>query len=208
MSRIQSTLFAAILSSAVFALSADFAAAQSPTNAALQARAKMQQRHQQSGSVGRGYRPWSAWTYQQSARTHAQALNAYGQNCKQLPAATAREHLTAIQQNVIATRKEIAKLGEEAAREAEVREQVVALDKHLAECEKLCGMMEKTITEDGVETVQMCAHCSGLQAKLKAAEAEHQSLLRNLGIELPKPVAAHGDHDDVRKSDAQPATKP
>lgn len=208
MSRIHSTLFAAILSSAVFAMSAQFAEAQSPTNAALQARAKMQQRHQQSGSVGRGYRPWSAWTYQRSAQTHAQALNTYGQNCKQLPAATAREHLTAIQQNVTATRKEIAKLGEEAAREAEVREQVVALDKHLAECEKLCGMMEKTITEDGVETVQMCAHCSGLQAKLKAAEAEHQSLLKNLGIELPTPVAAHGDHDDVRKSDAQPATKP
>jgi len=103
-------------------MSAQFAAAQTPTNAALQARARMLERHKQSGSIGNGYRPWSAWTYQQSARTHTQALNAYGQNCKQLPAATAREHLTAIQQNVAATRKEIAKLGDEAAKEAEVQE--------------------------------------------------------------------------------------
>ncbi len=204
MSRTHSMLVAALLSSAVLVLSGQTAIAQ---NAALQARAKMQQRHQQSGSIGGGYRPWSAWTYQQSARTHTQALNAYGQNCKQLPAATAREHLSAIQQNVAATRKEIAKLGEEAAKEAGVHEKVVALQKHLEECEKLCGMISKTITEDGVETVQMCAHCSGLEAKLKAAEAEHHELLKELGIAPPASAAAHGDHDHEHKKDAQPEKK-
>ena len=188
-------------------MSTQFAAAQTPTNAALQARAKMQQRHQQSGSIGGGYRPLSARSYQQSAQIHAQALNAYGQNCQQLPAETAREHLTAIQQNVAATRKEIAKLGDEAAKEADVQEQVATLQKHLTECEKLCDMMGKTIKDDGVETVQMCAHCSGLEAKLKAAETEHQALLKKLGIEVPAPAAAHGDHDH-HKSGAQPAAKP
>ncbi len=175
-----------------------FAQAQTPTNAALQARAKMQQRHNQTGSVGGGYRPYSAWTYQNSARTHAQALNAYGQNCQQLPPATAKEHLDAIRQNVTATQKEIAKLGPEAAQEAEVKEHVVALEKHLAECEKLCGMMEKTIGADGVETTQMCAHCSGLEAKLKAAEAEHRALLKKLGIELPAAAAEHANHDPAK----------
>ncbi|MEZ5940233.1 MAG: hypothetical protein R3C18_02500 [Planctomycetaceae bacterium] len=202
----QRTFVAALLSLAMMVMTTQFAAAQSPTNAALQARAKMQQRHQQTGSIGGGYRPYSAWTYQNSAQSHAQALNSYGQNCQQLPAATAREHLTAIQQNVAATRKEIAKLGEEASKEAEVREQVVALEKHLAECEKLCGMMEKTITDDGVETVQMCAHCTGLEAKLKAAGVEHQALLKKLGIEPPIPASPHGDHD--HKSDAEPVKKP
>lgn len=207
MSRTHRTLFAALLSSAVLAMSAHFAEAQTPTNAALKARAKMQERHKQTGSIGGGYRPWSAWTYQQSARTHTQALSAYGQNCQQLPAATAREHLSAIQQNVAATRKEIAKLGDEAAKEAEVQQKVVALQKHLEECEKLCGMMTKTITEDGVETVQMCAHCSGLEAKLKAAEAEHQALLKELGIAPPASAAAHGDHEHEHKTDAQPEKK-
>jgi len=205
MSRTHRTLFAGLLFSVVLAMSSQFADAQTPSNAALQARAKMQQRHQQTGSIGGGYRPWSAWSYQQSARTHTQVLNAYGQNCNQLPAATAREHLATIQQNVAASKKEIAKLGDEAAKEAEVQENVVALQKHLDECEKLCGMMAKTITEVGVETVQMCAHCSGLEAKLKAVDAQHEALLKELGI-APQAPAANADHDD-HKSDAQPATK-
>lgn len=214
MSRVPKALFAALLGLAMLAMSGPNVSAQQPspnfkpaTNAALQMRAKMQQRHKQSGSIGGGYRPWSAWTYQQSARTHTQALNAYGQYCKQLPAATAHEHLSAIQQNVAATRKEIAKLGDEAAKEAEVQQRVVALQQHLEECEQLCGMMAKTITEDGVETVQMCAHCSGLEAKLKAAEAEHQALLKELGIESPAAAAAHGDHDHEHKAGTQPEKK-
>lgn len=168
------------------------------TNAAL----RMQQQHQQTGTIGGGYRPWSAWTYQQSARTHTQALNAYGQGCKQLPAATAQEHLSVIQQNVAATKKEIAKLGEGAAKEAGVQEKVAALQKHLEECEKLCGIMSKTIKQDGVESVQMCAHCTGLEAKLKAAEAQHQAILKEFGIEVPASAAAHGDHEHEHKTDA------
>lgn len=167
------------------------------TNAAL----KMQQQHKQTGSVGGGYRPYSAWTYQNSAQTHARTLSAYGQNCKQLPPATAKEHLGAIRQNVTATRTEIAKLGPEAAKEADVKQHVDAMEKHLAECEKLCGMMEKTIGKDGVETAQMCAHCSGLQEKLKAVEGEHRALLKKLGIEPPVPAGDHAEHQH-RKSDA------
>jgi hypothetical protein len=82
---------------------------------------------------------------------------------------------------------EIAKLGPEAAKEADVKQHVDGLEKHLAKCEKLCGMMETTIGQDGVETVQMCAHSSGLEQKLKAAEAEHGALLKKLGIEPPVP---------------------
>lgn len=210
MSRVSKLFMAALLGSAIMVMPESTSSAQQPnssfkpaTNAAL----KMQQQHKQTGSIGGGYRPWSAWTYQQSARTHAQALNAYGQNCKQLPAATAREHLSAIQENLAATKKEIAKLGDEATKEAGVHEKVVALQKHLVECEKLCGMMSKTITEDGVEAVQMCAHCSGLEAKLKAAEAEHQALLKELGIATPASAAAHGDHEHEHKTDAQPEKK-
>jgi cytochrome c556 len=188
------TRLSAALGAIVLVAMTQFAEAQTPTNAALQARARMQQRHKQTGSIGNGYRPYSAWTYQNSARTHAQALNAYGQNCKQLPPATAKEHLDAIRQNVTATKTEIAKLGPEAAKEADVKQHVDALEKHLAECEKLCGMMEKTISQDGVETVQMCAHCSGLEQKLKAAETEHRALLKKLSIEPPAPAHDHGEH--------------
>ena len=188
------TRLAVSLSAMVLLATVEFAGAQTPTTAALQARARMQQRHKQSGSIGNGYRPFSAWTYQNSARTHAQTLNAYGQNCKQLPPATAKEHLDEIRRNVASSKAEIAKLGADATKEADVKQEVDALTKHLAECEKLCGLMDTTIDKDSVENAKMCAHCSGLETKLKAAEMEHQALLKKLGIELPATSGKRDEH--------------
>lgn len=174
-------------------------------NAALQAREKMRSSHGQSGTIGGGYRPFSAWTYQNSARMHAQTLNAYGKNCKQLPSATATEHLSAIRQNVAATKAEVAKIGADAAKEADVKEHVDALQKHLAECEQLCSMMEKTIGPDGVQSAPMCTHCSGLEDKLKKVDTEHRALLKKIGIDVPG-HAEHDDHGANEQGEAAPAT--
>lgn len=200
---------AAVIGSMVVVALSQFAVGQDPRtapNAALQARARMLQGYQRSGSIGNGYRPRSAWAYQGSAQAHAQALNAAGRDSKQLPPATAKEHLDAIRQNVAATKAEIDKLGEKAAQEAAVKENVDALSKDLAECEKLCAMMEKTIGNDGVDAVQMCAHCSGLEQKLKAAETEHRALLKKLGIEPPMSAAEHAAHEHENDGSA-PAKK-
>lgn len=156
-----------------------------PSNAALQARARMQKSHSQRGSIGNGYRPWSAWTYQRAAQTHAQALNAYGKNNEQVAPATAEEHLTEIKRNLSAAKTEIEKLGSEAAQDAEVQDEVKALENTLAECQQLCGKMEKSIGDEKVDTAELCSHCSGLEEKLKKVEKEHQALMKSLGIELP-----------------------
>lgn len=174
-------------------------AQQQTFNAAGKARARMQQSHKQTGSIGNGYRPWSAWSYQNSARANARVLSAYGQNCQQVPPATVKEHLGQVRKDIVATKAEIAKLGADAAKEADVKEHVDALEKHLAECEQLCGLIEKTIGQDGVETKQFCAHCSGLEEKLKAAEKEHLELLKKLGIELPAPAGDHSEHQKEKK---------
>lgn len=184
-----------------------FAAAQQQTpNAALQARARFLEGHNRTGSMGNGYRPWSAWTYQESARRHAEALNTYGKHVKQLPPATAKEHLDEIRKNVAASKAEIAKLGDEAAKEADVKNHVDALTKQLTECEQLCASMEKTIGEEGVDTVKMCAHCFGLTEKLKMAETEHRALLKKLGLEPPKSPASHSEHHP-EKAGVAPAKK-
>lgn len=194
----------AVVASIVFLAWSQYAAAQpQATNAALQARARFLQGHKQTGSIGNGYRPWSAWTYQDSARRNAEALSTYGQHVQQLPPATAKEHLDEIRKNVAATKAEIAKLGDEAAREADVKNDVDALTKHLTECEQLCAMMDKAIGENEVDAAKVCAHCSGLEDKLKAAEAEHRALLKKLGIEPPKGAAEH-QHE---KTDAAPVKK-
>jgi hypothetical protein len=163
-------------------------------NAATQARANMHQTHQQSGTIGGGYRPWSAWTYTNSARTHVDTLAAYGNHAQQLPAATAQEHLTEIQRNLDASKKELAKLGNENAQEADIKQQVDSIEKHLASADKMCSMMEKNITKDGVASKEMCAHCLETSKELKAAESETLLLMKTLGIELPPASQIHHEH--------------
>jgi cytochrome c556 len=201
------TRHVAAVAAVVLAGLSQFAIAQQQTpNAALQARARMMKQHKQTGSMGNGYRPWSAWTYQRSARRNAEALSTYGQNVQQIPPATAKEHLDEIRKNLAATKSEIAKLGDEAAQEADVKHDVGVLTKHLTECEQLCASIEKAIGEGEVDTEKVCAHCSGLEDKLKAAEAEHRALLKKLGLEPPKSAADHAEHQP-KKTNGAPAKK-
>jgi cytochrome c556 len=156
-------------------------------NAAGQAQKRFAESHQRTGTVGNGYRPYSAWTYQNSAAAHAQALSAYGESCKQLPPETAREHLAEVRRNVAATRKEIAKLGPDAEKEADLKKTIDALQKTLTECEELCGHAEAAVGDKEVQTKPFCAHCSSLTGKLEQAKKQHDELIRKLGI--PHPAA-------------------
>lgn len=164
------------------------------TNAALQARERMLQSHRQSGSIAGGYRPYSTWSYQNSARTQAQALNAYGESCPQVPPATAKEHLTEIRRNLAAATEEITKVEKEPAKDADVHMHVDAIHKHYEAAAKLCDRMEKAIGEENVDCAEMCACCAGIDKELQAAEAEHQQMLDKIGIKLPAGAAhQHGD---------------
>ena len=165
------------LSSVAFAQSQAF-------NAAGQARQR-QESHQRTGSVGNGYRPYSAWTYQNAATVHAQALSAYGEGCKQLPPETAKEHLAEVRRNVAATKKELAKLGPDAEKEADLKKSIDALQKTLTECEELCVHAEAAVGEKEVQSKPFCAHCSSLTGKLEQAKKQHDELIHKLGIPHP-----------------------
>lgn len=156
-------------------------------NAAGQGRQRFLESHQRTGTVGNGYRPYSAWTYQNSAASHAQALSAYGEGCKQLPPETAKEHLAEVRRNVAATKKEVSKLGPEVEKEAELKKSIDALQKTLTECEELCGHAEAAVGDKEVQSKPFCAHCSSLTSKLELAKKQHDELIRKLGI--PHPTA-------------------
>ncbi|WP_437193678.1 hypothetical protein [Planctomicrobium sp. SH527] len=160
-------------------------AQQQTFNAAGKARARMQQSHKQTGAIGEGYRPWTAWSYQNSARVNSQVLNAYGQNCQQVLPETAREHLGQVRKDLASTKSEIAKIGADVAKEAGIKEDVDALEKHLTECEQICNSIETSIGQTDVETKHFCAHCTALEAKIRSVEKEHLELLKNIGVELP-----------------------
>jgi hypothetical protein len=181
------------------------ALAQKPSsvNAALQARDRMLQSHRQSGSFSGGYRPFSTWSYHNSARTQARALNAYGQNCPQVPPATAKEHLTEIRKNVASATQELSKFTDEAAKQADVKEHVDAIKKHQEVATKLCDRMEKAIGEEKVDCAELCECCQGIDKELKAAEDEHRRLMDKIGIKLPDADAhEHGEHEHAPKEKA------
>ena len=163
-------------------------------NAAQQAQLK------QRGTVGRGYRPWSAWTYQNTARNHTQALYTYGEECERIDPATAREHVAEIKRNVEAAQAELEKFGEEAAEQGNLQDRISALRERYEACAKACGLVEETIKENSVENEPLCTHCLGLKKELDAAETEFNALVKEMGIELP---------DAADKADAdQDGTKP
>lgn len=171
------------LASAAFAQSQSF-------NAAGQGRQRFLESHQRTGTVGNGYRPYSAWTYQNAAATHARALSAYGEGCKQLPPETAKEHLSEVRRNVAAAKKEVAKLGPDVAKDAELKTMIDSLQKTLTECEELCGHAEGAVGDKEVQSKPFCAHCSSLTSKLEQAKKQHDELIQKLGIPHPAAAAA------------------
>lgn len=150
--------------------------------------------HRQMGATGKnGYRPMTSRAYQSSARFHSRALNSYGTECEQVPAETAKEHLSQIQSSVAAVKKEIKKIDTETATKAGIEENVASIMKQLAECEKLCGMADKAIAGEKVENVAICAHCSSIEKQLAAIRKEEEAMLKKLGIEIPD---EHADHKE------------
>jgi hypothetical protein len=150
--------------------------------------------HRQMGATGKnGYRPMTSRAYQSSARFHSRALNSYGTECQQVPAETAKEHLTQIQSSVAAVKKEIKKIDTETATKAGIEENVASIMKQLAECEKMCGMADKAIAGEKVENVAICAHCTSIEKQLAAIRKEEDAMLKKLGISIPD---EHADHKE------------
>ncbi len=148
--------------------------------------------HRQMGATGKnGYRPMTSRAYQNSARFHSRALNSYGTVVERIPAETAREHLTQIQTSVAAINKEIKKIDPETAEKAGVQENVAALLKQLAECEKMCSMADKAIDGEKVDNSAVCTHCVSLEKQLAAIRKEEDAMLKKLGIALPQEDAIH-----------------
>ena len=156
--------------------------------------------HRQMGATGKnGYRPMTSRAYQNSARFHSRALNSYGTTVQQVPVETAREHLTQIQSSVAAVKKEIKKIDTETAAKAGIEDNVAAIMKQLAECEKMCSMADKAITGEKVENAAICTHCTSIEKQLAVIRKEEDAMLKKLGITIPDEHADHKDHEQDAK---------
>ncbi|QDT52749.1 hypothetical protein Pan44_07610 [Caulifigura coniformis] len=159
-----------------------------PGKPANPGRQEMSNSYRSRGSFSNGYRPSMTYSYQQSARSHAQALSSQGQTVKQLDPQTAREHVAEVKKNVESSKKELAKIDQTAAKNAEIVQHIDAMKKHYEAAEKCCVDAEKHITDDPKEA-ELASCCADMDKHLAAAEAEHKKLMELLHIELPKPAA-------------------
>lgn len=166
---------------------------------------ELHQSYRDRGSMGGGYRPYSAWSYQSNARTHAQGLNTYGQTVQKGSPETVKEHVAEIRKNVGAAKKEVGKLGDEAAKKAEVKKHVDSMLKHYDEAEKMCKTIEDSLA-GGVDHKTVCDCCKTIDDELKAAEDEHKQMLEILGLPVPG-VEEHAQHEGKPEAGPKKATK-
>lgn len=197
MSRLLSTAVGSLWVLTILASSAWAQKNPAAVNAALQARESMRVGHASSGTISGGYRPYSAWSYQSAAQSHAHALNAYVTNAPKASAAVTKEHVAEIQRAVGAASKEISKLSAEDAKKADVHERVAAIQKHYAEVEKQCGMLEKALAA-GSGTPEIHACCLTIDKELKAAGEEQHKLLHDIGIPAPGAKDPHAAANDKK----------
>lgn len=159
-----------------------------PGKPANPGRQEMNNSYRSQGSFSQGYRPSMTYSYQQSARSHAQALRSQGQTVKKIDPQTAKEHVAEVKRNVGSAKKEIAKIDMTSAQKAEIAQHIEAMKKHYDAAEKCCADAEHMISDDPKET-ELAACCVDMDKHLAAAEAEHKKLMELLHIELPKPDA-------------------
>jgi len=165
------------------------ASAQSfPGKPANPGRQEMHNAYRSQGSFSQGYRPSMTYSYQQSARSHAQALSSQGRTVEKINPETAKEHVAEVKRNISAAKKELGKVDMAAAQKAEIAQHIEAMKKHYEAAEKCCTDAEKHITSDPKEA-DLASCCADMDKHLAAAEAEHKKLMDLLHIELPKPAA-------------------
>jgi hypothetical protein len=159
-----------------------------PGKPANPGRQEMHNAYRSQGSFAQGYRPSMTYSYQQSARAHAQALSSQGQAVKKIDPDTAKEHVAEVKKNIGAAKKELAKIDMTAAQKAEIAQHIDAMKKHYDAAEKCCTDAEKHISDNPKEA-ELATCCADMDKHLAAAEAEHKKLMDLLHIELPKPAS-------------------
>jgi hypothetical protein len=183
-SRLIQSLSAVVLTAAACSVTS---AQNFPGKPANPGRQEMHNAYRAQGSFAQGYRPSMTYSYQQSARSHAQALSSEGRTVQKIDPQTAQEHVAEVKRNISAAKKELAKIDMTSAQKAEIAQHIDAMKKHYEAAEKCCGDAEKHITDDPKEA-ELASCCADMDKHLAAAEAEHKKLMDLLQIELPKPT--------------------
>ncbi len=141
-----------------------------------------------AGSKARGdvYNFWNARSHNSHAHQQAQSLYHYGQTKDVVPSAPAKEHITSVQQGVVASQKSLAELKKNHPDNKEALAAIAKIEeiqkKVLAQCEHV----QKELAADTANSEAISACCVELNHDLDSAASELNKLKKALKIEEPK----------------------
>jgi hypothetical protein len=129
-------------------------------------------------------------TYQRHARENAHILYYYSQVPQAMPAAEAKAVVSAVEQNLTAADKALAKLKTEHAKEADVVKVITTIEKHHAKAREACSMASTHCLKEKPDHGGIANCCTTMWDELTAAEKETEKLLKLLKIEKLEPPKA------------------
>ena len=148
-----------------------------------------------AGSKARGdiYSFYGSSTYTRHARDHARLLYQFGQTREAIPKETVQQHVAEVRRNVDAAKKELAKLKKAKSDDKNVQKHIAVVENHFAKCEEMCKMADAAGAKDKPDAKAISDCCATMSRELDAAHAEHEKLMKTLGVEKfqePKTDAA------------------
>ncbi len=139
-----------------------------------------------------GYSPHASSMYGRHARDHARTLYHYGRRWQSVPKERIEEHVAGVRSNLDAANKEMATLKAAKPDDKDVQTQVATIEGHFAKCDEMCKMMQETAASDKPDMDKMCDCCATMCRELDAANAQHDKLMKKLGIEALEDPKSEG----------------
>ncbi len=153
--------------------------------AAISMQSAVAQRPAGSKITGNAYNFYSGSLHTRHARDHARVLREYSTSRSALPPEAVKHHTAQVQQNVATAKSALAK-AKPLAKDKESQDLVKALEAHYAACDAHC----KKLMAGDMDDKAMADCCGDLVKSLEAAGADHDKLMKKLGIEPLKPASA------------------
>ncbi|MGD9723011.1 MAG: hypothetical protein AB7O59_17430 [Pirellulales bacterium] len=151
------------------------------------------QRSAGSKMLGTAYEGWSGGMYQSHAYDHAVVLQNYAAAGEQVPQEVARRHVEAVRSNLMAAKKSYANLATAHKDDATAAKHLAAIDEHHTKALALCDKIDTESAKGDAAAKGVHECCSTAADHIKAAQAEHDKLMKHLKVNKPtagaKPAA-------------------
>lgn len=137
------------------------------------------------GAFGEGF--WEASKRQQHAQDHAQILHYYAQSQEPIAPEKAKEHSTAIRQNVTASHKALAEAKKTYADNKDVQAAVAKIEAIHKKVGAHCDLLDAQAGAAMTDNVAIHKCCADIYHDIAEADSELAKLIKTLKIAKPEP---------------------